>query len=1226
MRDPQAINDGNSQLFSGVRFVLFGFDEAAQIQYQSELENGGAIDVSPYNSSCTHVIVHRLTYNDPVCVEARHDGKTLVSALWVEDSLEFGKLADANQILYKPVRDLNGIRGCQSMHICLTGYQKQERSDIMKMVDLMGAQFTKPLIASKVTHLVCYKFEGEKYNLAKKLGIKLINHRWLEDCLKAWDILPEDRYRISGWELEMLEAEARDSEEETTKAVIPTTPFRARGNSGVLPLQSEVLRSTNSDISMPQGARSIQKKTDAAEASSAVQIDIARNDMLFSTPCKEAPNRKDHVPCDGTNKECNEMLSYQDMGAKLMADNDHVMEDIVVGGDTTTSIDEVQNHMVGANLVSSEKKTPKRSHSSAINVTPNSMSYSRKISKKSTMAELLDELSSGLNSSSLKTFGENDSIKNDDNVVSTAQPFKTSVHRVGEEVINVEKLPQWSTGKGEEAVLETGAVPFREGKALESQKHIFETSLGNGHSAETVLDGLPLHQTRINVNPSVKEENKRLECNALVNCTENGQTGSTENQCATLRKKTLKRRPLISKKGEHKLDLSLSKMAGIPTNGELKAVLDMQMDMSNGSGESIMKNLKPTEAVTADVKPKTSLNGFQTLEMPTKSENDNGLLNELASLSNHGISEESKSHQSGKSPESIKSAAIKLQSSTIVEECDNGSFDKKKDGEHNNVEDKKLVPKKSMRCRAKLSTSDLSKGKSECPSGQSGSQGEVTICAEKADETGLYTGKSLKDLNTEMEDLTVKPDDCMAVAQENEVMSPKSISRKNVKKNAIVSETSMDAEKENKLIPTGEETSESAKPQYRNGRVFKKILKGKKTKVENSTMNLGTQDKVAKLKTSLKKSVPENVILNDTYMARENENKRIPRGKQTAEMAKPQSEKAAVKSETKTFQNIDMDNGFEAKGLGRVRQSAIMIQPAQRWFILSGHPLQKKEFQQVIKKVRGKLCKDSHNWSYQATHFIVPDPVRRTEKFFAAAAAGRWILKTDYLTSSYQAGWFLEEEPFEWHKSGLSEDGAINLEAPRKWRLLREKTGHGAFYGMRIVVYGECIAPTLDSLKRVVKAGDGVILATSPPYTRLLKSGVDYAVVSPGMPHADAWVQEFMHHGIPCILADYLVEYVCKPGYPLDRHVLFKMHDAAKKSYDNLMARGQEVVKGEEANGDDTICDVCHSGERANVMLLCGDENGAGCGVGRHIDCCDPPFEAVPEEDWFCSERCKPLG
>lgn len=76
----------------------------------------------------------------------------------------------------------------------------------------------------------------------------------------------------------------------------------------------------------------------------------------------------------------------------------------------------------------------------------------------------------------------------------------------------------------------------------------------------------------------------------------------------------------------------------------------------------------------------------------------------------------------------------------------------------------------------------------------------------------------------------------------------------------------------------------------------------------------------------------------------------------------------------------------------------------------------------------------------------------------------RWILKTDFLTACNEAGKFLAEEPYEWHRSGLSEDGAINMEAPRKWRLLRERTGHGALYGMRIIIYGDCIAPSLVSL------------------------------------------------------------------------------------------------------------------------------------------------------------------
>ena len=78
------------------------------------------------------------------------------------------------------------------------------------MVPLLGAQFSKPLLAPSVTHLVWYKFEGEKYKRAERLGIKIVNHRWLEDCLKSWKILPEDDYSESGWGLEIMEAQSKE--------------------------------------------------------------------------------------------------------------------------------------------------------------------------------------------------------------------------------------------------------------------------------------------------------------------------------------------------------------------------------------------------------------------------------------------------------------------------------------------------------------------------------------------------------------------------------------------------------------------------------------------------------------------------------------------------------------------------------------------------------------------------------------------------------------------------------------------------------------------------------------------------------------------------------------------------------------------------------------------------------------------------------------------------------
>jgi len=157
-----------------------------------------------------------------------------------------------------------------------------------------------------------------------------------------------------------------------------------------------------------------------------------------------------------------------------------------------------------------------------------------------------------------------------------------------------------------------------------------------------------------------------------------------------------------------------------------------------------------------------------------------------------------------------------------------------------------------------------------------------------------------------------------------------------------------------------------------------------------------------------------------------------------------------------------------------------------------------------------------------------------------------------------------------------------------------------------------------------VKAGDGTILATSPPYTRFLTSGVDFAIISPGITRADVWVQEFLKHKIPCIVADYLVEYVCKPGSSLERHVLYNTNDLAEKSFSNLLSKAkvipEDLTMSKDCDrGDDIACEVCCSCDRGEDMLICGDECGSvGCGAGIHIDCCDPPLESIPEEDWFC--------
>jgi topoisomerase (DNA) II binding protein 1 len=114
------------------------------------------------------------------------------------------------------------------------------------------------------------------------------------------------------------------------------------------------------------------------------------------------------------------------------------------------------------------------------------------------------------------------------------------------------------------------------------------------------------------------------------------------------------------------------------------------------------------------------------------------------------------------------------------------------------------------------------------------------------------------------------------------------------------------------------------------------------------------------------------------------------------------------------------------------------------------------------------------------------------------------------------------------------------------------------------------------------------------------------------MPSIDPWVQEFMRHNIPCISADYLVEYVCKPGYSLSKHVLFNVHDLADKALEKLL-KNQHVG---EAAEPDIACSTCGSNDQDRPMLVCGsDGNPAGCGVQVHVDCCEPIEGAG---DWLC--------
>ncbi|CAN4101904.1 unnamed protein product [Withania somnifera] len=1140
-----------SRTFVGVHFVLVGFDALRKDQIRSKLLEGGGVDESKYGPDCTHLIVDGIIYDDPICVSARQAGKIVVTSLWVAHSFDLGMPVDHDPVMYRPPRSLNGIPGAKSLIICLTGYQRQDRDDIMTMVGLMGANFSKPLVANKVTHLICYKFEGEKYELAKKMKtIKLVNHLWLEDCLKSWEILSEAEYDKSGYELEMMEAEAKDSEDENEdmaanrsgETIAIMDPENPKSPKQFLVKQEA---STNtSDLNTFRGLSGLGNTKD-------MSLSASKQSKSDQVPAfEESPNRHGEMLTSNFCRSTEELpSSMQQKGSDF------------------------------GFVSNSARKSPNSSSSREI---PRKFSSPMTSEQTKTYARSPAATEAGIE---FDCFNPSSQRGQDKSELGVITPKSMSLF-----------------GKGQSSRLPEKRKMGISDSSFKSPK--------TGNNPESIQDGyLAANRSEELVNTS-----------KLRSLSHEGSHLSSRNTAPHFDKDVT-----FGTMQHH--DSTISK----PVTPSTRQGHDEDAPQS---GACMLMGSKGTSHATVDVSG--PLDEAQDVPSPINERRDTLKSNVLAEFDKDGDDP-----ISGSKPLKKRSLLKK----TL------GSRKRLGKGDGRNQRGS-LLSNKTVVTNDSAASSSGGREEAENQNILSSTKGEV-LPADSADssketerENFLSTENEAAKTNESLNDDTEAPED---EEEELNVLREKSTDTEAQHSGLQSMEKKLDV---NKVVNKNDRKDIAKRPNTENNKSeTQKTLSGKETKLSESTfMGKASEEKVPEDPKCLKKSSKKSNLASKraavSVEGAERKKYRTDRNKVEAKRGKgspSETGKATVIStEHQLKSSVDVEkenipvpgrqkvshNEHKADRSSYDKKSCSLqvtkVRSEPRWFIVSGHRLQRKEFQQVIKRLKGKVCRDSHQWSYQATHFIVPAPVRRTEKFFAAASSGRWILKTDYLTACVEAGKLLDEEPYEWHKKGLTEDLAINLEAPRKWRLLRERTGHGALYGMRIIIYGDCIIPPLDTLKRAVKAGDGIILATSPPYSRLLESGVDFAIVSEVMPRCDKWVQEFLRHEIPCVLPDYLVTYVCKPGYPLNNYVQYNTHAWAERSLKKHGHRLEEIVEEmvqSDDSSNDTACQVCGLPDREEVMLICGDENGScGCGVGMHVNCCDPPLECVPEEDWFCPD------
>lgn len=147
------------------------------VQWTKLMSSRGAEVETVYGPRITHLLCEYS--RTPLAQQALRDGKRLVTAYWLNDTIVKQQMAPPSQILHFPSPYVDQLeRPCHKMLASLSGFEGDDRMRVRFICEAIGLRLTGHF-SNYHDVLICRKPEGPKYQKAREWRKPVVTVSWL---------------------------------------------------------------------------------------------------------------------------------------------------------------------------------------------------------------------------------------------------------------------------------------------------------------------------------------------------------------------------------------------------------------------------------------------------------------------------------------------------------------------------------------------------------------------------------------------------------------------------------------------------------------------------------------------------------------------------------------------------------------------------------------------------------------------------------------------------------------------------------------------------------------------------------------------------------------------------------------------------------------------------------------------------------------------------------------